>query len=274
MQNLESKRDLLYSILNIASPPILVVSFVGSLKEIVNEQVIPQKLFLYVWLLELLKVLFVTYCYPLNYILEFHNYGYSGSKSSNLPFSRRDGSNPSGQGYNSQYPIWKNRLTTVCTKLTDVIKGSLNFMGGVFIGYITFVFFGAPLIEKWELTLEYSFLLVTWLYFPLTLVIHPSAVLQELLYISSWKYENATLSRTKWRFLFVVMGAWLGAIVIPLDWDRPWQKWPTPCLVSSFVAVMLIDCLYCAYLMWNVIMRRSDSVSKAFKSPAKRSKHF
>ena len=25
------------------------------------------------------------------------------------------------------------------------------------------------------------------------------------------------------------LGAWCGAMVIPLDWDRPWQKWPVPC---------------------------------------------
>jgi len=23
-----------------------------------------------------------------------------------------------------------------------------------------------------------------------------------------------------------MLGAWLGAFPIPLDWDRPWQAWP------------------------------------------------
>ncbi|CAG8506653.1 35474_t:CDS:2 [Gigaspora margarita] len=32
-----------------------------------------------------------------------------------------------------------------------------------------------------------------------------------------------------------VVGAWLGAIVIPLDWDRPWQVWPIPCVIGGFV---------------------------------------
>jgi phosphatidylinositol glycan class F len=232
--------------------------------------VIPHELIFYIWLVELVKVLVVTYCFPLNYILEFNNAGYSsGNKNSNLPFSRRDGVN---QG--NQSPIWRNRLAAVCSKVADVIKGLPNFAGGVLLGYVVFVFFGAPLIEKWELTLEFSFILVTWLYFPLILVIHPASVLQELLYISSWKYENSTLSRAKWRFLFVVFGAWLGAVVIPLDWDRPWQRWPTPCLVSSFISMLLIDCLYSTYLLWSAMMKRPDPVSKAFKSPAKRTKHF
>ncbi|CAG8603084.1 22137_t:CDS:2, partial [Dentiscutata erythropus] len=32
-----------------------------------------------------------------------------------------------------------------------------------------------------------------------------------------------------------VIGAWLGAIVIPLDWDRPWQMWPIPCVIGGFI---------------------------------------
>lgn len=31
----------------------------------------------------------------------------------------------------------------------------------------------------------------------------------------------------------VLTGAWLGAFVIPLDWDRDWQKWPIPCVIGS-----------------------------------------
>jgi hypothetical protein len=27
-----------------------------------------------------------------------------------------------------------------------------------------------------------------------------------------------------------MLGAWLGAIPIPLDWDRPWQQWPLTCV--------------------------------------------
>lgn len=30
-----------------------------------------------------------------------------------------------------------------------------------------------------------------------------------------------------------VVGAWLGAIPIPLDWDRVWQRWPVTPLVGA-----------------------------------------
>ncbi|CAG8648995.1 11044_t:CDS:2 [Funneliformis mosseae] len=32
-----------------------------------------------------------------------------------------------------------------------------------------------------------------------------------------------------------IIGAWAGAIVIPLDWDRPWQVWPISCVLSSYI---------------------------------------
>lgn len=30
-----------------------------------------------------------------------------------------------------------------------------------------------------------------------------------------------------------LFGTWLGAFVIPLDWDRWWQEWPLPCIFGA-----------------------------------------
>ncbi|KAG7666053.1 GPI11 [[Candida] subhashii] len=35
--------------------------------------------------------------------------------------------------------------------------------------------------------------------------------------------------------LLTVAGCWLGAIPIPLDWDRPWQQWPITLLVGGYI---------------------------------------
>ncbi|KAK9481035.1 glycosylphosphatidylinositol anchor biosynthesis 11 [Lipomyces japonicus] len=32
-----------------------------------------------------------------------------------------------------------------------------------------------------------------------------------------------------------ILGAWLGAIPIPLDWDREWQKWPVTIIIGAYV---------------------------------------
>ncbi|XP_053642920.1 uncharacterized protein PIG-F isoform X2 [Cherax quadricarinatus] len=31
----------------------------------------------------------------------------------------------------------------------------------------------------------------------------------------------------------ILLGAWLGAIPIPLDWDTPWQVWPLTCSIGA-----------------------------------------
>jgi GPI ethanolamine phosphate transferase 2/3 subunit F len=31
-----------------------------------------------------------------------------------------------------------------------------------------------------------------------------------------------------------LFGAWLGAVPIPLDWDREWQKWPVTILAGLY----------------------------------------
>lgn len=35
-------------------------------------------------------------------------------------------------------------------------------------------------------------------------------------------------------FASIAIGAWLGAIAIPLDWDRPWQNWPLPIVGGAY----------------------------------------
>ena len=34
-------------------------------------------------------------------------------------------------------------------------------------------------------------------------------------------------------------GAWLGAIPIPLDWDREWQKWPVTVVVGAYCGAVV-----------------------------------
>ncbi len=31
------------------------------------------------------------------------------------------------------------------------------------------------------------------------------------------------------------VGAWLGAVPIPLDWDREWQKWPVTIVTGAYM---------------------------------------
>lgn len=104
----------------------------------------------------------------------------------------------------------------------------------LFLLYIIAVLFGAPFYYMIERTL-------IWCLF-LSLPIFP-------LFLDIWnhglqiKYDQAILSR----IVGVLLGSWLGAIPIPLDWDRPWQVWPVSCLFGSSIGLFLGTC-FGAYL--------------------------
>ena len=36
-----------------------------------------------------------------------------------------------------------------------------------------------------------------------------------------------------------VVGAWLGAVPIPLDWDREWQSWPVTIVTGAYAGYVL-----------------------------------
>ena len=35
--------------------------------------------------------------------------------------------------------------------------------------------------------------------------------------------------------LGAILGAWFGAVPIPLDWDREWQKWPVTIVTGAYI---------------------------------------
>jgi phosphatidylinositol glycan class F len=39
--------------------------------------------------------------------------------------------------------------------------------------------------------------------------------------------------------LGAVVGAWMGAVPIPLDWDREWQKWPVTIIVGLYIGAVV-----------------------------------
>lgn len=50
---------------------------------------------------------------------------------------------------------------------------------------------------------------------------------------------TAPLDETFGGFAGAVAGAWLGAVPIPLDWDREWQKWPVTIVVGVYLGYII-----------------------------------
>ncbi|KJZ73173.1 hypothetical protein HIM_07370 [Hirsutella minnesotensis 3608] len=52
---------------------------------------------------------------------------------------------------------------------------------------------------------------------------------------------SAPLDETYGGLVGAVVGAWLGAVPIPLDWDRDWQRWPVTVVVGMYAGSLLFS---------------------------------
>ena len=100
----------------------------------------------------------------------------------------------------------------------------------VALTYVVAVLMGAPLLADSVRTLLFSVYVVTVGFLPM--IVRAKGNLRDV-YRCVVHGEGHLLARNLvWG---TVVGAWLGAIPIPLDWDRWWQRWPITCLVSSTI---------------------------------------
>ena len=116
-----------------------------------------------------------------------------------------------------------------------------KYTAGLLISWLLVIYvaicFGAPLYqEHWE-TGTFVTLLCCQSVWPIILIEgfdleklqkiingHGLDILKQVLYLQA---AGATF------------GAWLGAFLIPLDWDRPWQVWPLTCVIGSYCTTFL-----------------------------------
>lgn len=143
----------------------------------------------------------------------------------------------------------------------------LSFLLVIF--YVVVVLFGMPPFDNEEKTFVLAAILASLIFVPTSLQIGVDAALSVLLNLNDCLVRNIKFFLNiqmcclctmyvsfKWSnyvFIFVqgssgqdllvdlasirakgtILGAWTGAIVIPLDWDRPWQSFPIPCVFGA-----------------------------------------
>ncbi|KAL2266254.1 hypothetical protein VTJ83DRAFT_5606 [Remersonia thermophila] len=104
--------------------------------------------------------------------------------------------------------------------------------------YITMILFGAPFLTHGSHTLLCAAHMAVLALFPLFFVRGVDG--------RAWAALGgfaAPLDDTFGGLVGAVVGAWLGAVPIPLDWDRDWQRWPVTILAG----------LYAGYLLGRVV---------------------
>lgn len=100
------------------------------------------------------------------------------------------------------------------------------------IYYIVIILFGAPVFMHHEETTMLTATLTILTFVPASLHLGVDGAL-EILTGAQLQKGNILVDAIKINIQGTLLGTWLGAIVIPLDWDRPWQVWPIPCVLGA-----------------------------------------
>ncbi|KAI1716491.1 GPI biosynthesis protein family pig-F domain-containing protein [Ditylenchus destructor] len=142
----------------------------------------------------------------------------------------------------------------LCSKIFTVLLSIPVF-------HILAVLFGAPLLSNFEDTFVFSLVLSALTVVPLLFVLESDdeSLIDFLLH---FKARNKQQHIAYYFSQGAVLGGLLGAVVIPLDWDRWWQKWPLPCIFGTIFGAALGFVFACCSLYAK---RWSSSFKKHLK---------
>lgn len=129
--------------------------------------------------------------------------------------------------------LLSNRIAS--NTLTAIVRllGSIMALSAVI--HIVAVLLGAPFLDKLWSTACFSVLVATVVCLSVT---NQLGIAETEIYTRVFmKHRPITNSEMAAyiQAVSVLVGAWLGAVVIPLDWERPWQQWPISCVLGAIV---------------------------------------
>ncbi|KAI4995344.1 hypothetical protein ZWY2020_035247 [Hordeum vulgare] len=132
-----------------------------------------------------------------------------------------------------------------CSFLKAAARGLLGLPIGAFLNAFGAIVLGAPVGTKyWMATTYWSSLMSLFTFVPAACVFGASKVdwqnvLSHSIYCTSSNVVDYMISAPSHG---AVIGAWLGAWPMPLDWERPWQEWPI-CVTYGAIAGHVIGIL-------------------------------
>ncbi|KAJ1298971.1 hypothetical protein BS78_01G495300 [Paspalum vaginatum] len=129
-----------------------------------------------------------------------------------------------------------------CSFFKAAARGLIGLPIGALLNAFGAIVLGAPVgIKYWAATIYWSLLMSLFTFVPAACVFGASKVdwqnvLSHSIYFTPTDVENYMISAPCHG---AVLGAWLGAWPMPLDWERPWQEWPI-CVTYGAIAGRLV----------------------------------
>lgn len=159
--------------------------------------------------------------------------------------------------------------TTFAAHIVNVCKLLALLAVSVVVFCIGCVLMGAPYHNQYEETLSLSLLLTTLTIMPVALFLGATKTVQCLVYetfelnVSGDSWQLKSLQNNG---IGALIGAWAGSIVIPLDWDRPWQAYPIPNVVGAVLGYTFANIYTFLASIVQASERVIDSTSMASSS--------
>lgn len=127
------------------------------------------------------------------------------------------------------------------------------------------ILLGAPVLQDYEQTCVLSMILTLLTVSPLVFMLGAGGTLQV------WfcekvenivKAEEVYISLYKYHAIGAVVGAWVGSVVVPLDWDKDWQEYPIPNVIGAFCGsgiATIISTASVLHRIWSSILCQRKS---------------
>ncbi|KAM5292505.1 phosphatidylinositol-glycan biosynthesis class F protein [Ctenodactylus gundi] len=152
--------------------------------------------------------------------------------------------------YSVVKPNASSKRSSLSHKVTRFLKCCVYFLGSCFSFHVIFVLYGAPLLESVLETFLFAVILSTFTTVPCLCLLGPN--LKAWLRVFSRNgvtsvWENSLQITTA----SSLVGAWLGAFPIPLDWERPWQVWPISCTLGATLGYVAGLAASPLWIHWN-----------------------
>ncbi|KAL0130584.1 hypothetical protein PUN28_002314 [Cardiocondyla obscurior] len=122
--------------------------------------------------------------------------------------------------------------------LKEVVKFLVTALVLSMVYYVMIVLFGAPVLTDHEETTMLVVTLITLTFVSTSLHLGVDSALDIL--TGTYSQKGSILTEAlRLNIQATILGTWLGATVIPLDWDRPWQAWPIPCIIGALFGYLI-----------------------------------
>ncbi|KAJ5893239.1 hypothetical protein N7495_004930, partial [Penicillium taxi] len=185
--------------------------------------------------LALLQISYATVCLPPSGSIASETNATDGKSAPRSSSGPNVTLRPGKPGYRRKQHSWKNILNGVLVRLTPTLLSiTLAFFIATPVLSILLVLFGAPLTtHNAETVLCAAHMAVL----SSTALIYTQG-LDKSVWREVWGFTRP--ADAVWgSALGTGLGAWLGAIPIPLDWDRPWQAFPITILLGAYLGYSL-----------------------------------